>query len=84
MKLVAILNIDSSWVDEPEINPAYIFNNMSELFQYFNKLGSVEIVREPNPKGCFYDFGEVIFIDKNNSKFVFTCIYSESHSWRKW
>ena len=75
MKLVASLEIDNSWVDEPEFSPCYIFNNMRECYSYFSNIGTIVIEKEPSPYNL-YDFGEITLI-KNNFKFTFNCIYAE-------
>lgn len=79
IKLIAVLQIDSGWVDRPEnLYPAYVFDNMRSLLDTFNDLGVVEIVKEPNAN-YVYDFGEVVLCDENNFKFTFTCMYAEKH-----
>lgn len=78
MKLVSILSIDDGWVDTPNVSPAYIFNNMKDLVDYFNKLGVVEVIKEPNPNNV-YEFGAVVLIDsESNSRFYFDCIYAQN------
>jgi hypothetical protein len=81
--IIATLNIDNGWVDKPIVNPAYVFNNMKDLADYFNQLGKVEIVKEPNPNDI-YDFGTVL-LQHTHSKglqkhcnFEYTIIYAKN------
>ena len=75
MKLIVILEMNESWVDEPEFSPCYFFNNMRECYVFLSKLGTVTINKEPNPCNL-YDFGEII-LTKNNVEFIFNCRYAE-------
>lgn len=77
MKLVAILQIDSGWVDEPEFSPCYIFNNIRECYAYFSTIGTVTINKEPSPYNL-YDFGE-LFLVKDAIQFTFKCVYAENN-----
>lgn len=76
MKVVAVLNIDEGWIDEPTVRPAYIFNNIKDLLDYFSNLGEVEIIEEPNPNNI-YDFG-MVKLCLENITFNFSCMYAEN------
>lgn len=81
MKLIALLQIDS-WVDRPELSPAYIFNNTKDLVDYFNKLGTVEVVKEPDLNDP-YHFGQVVLSNliipehRDDVRFYFTTMYAK-------
>jgi len=78
MKLLAVLVVDSGWVDTPDVSPAYVFNNMRDLVNHFNELGIVEIIKEPNPNNV-YEFGQVILTENDsNCRLNFDCIYGEN------
>ena len=85
MKLIALLQIDS-WVDRPQLLPAYIFNNIKDLVDYFNKLGTVEVVKEPDLNDP-YHFGQVVLSNliisghRDDVRFCFTTMYAkEEHN----
>jgi hypothetical protein len=76
MKLVVIILDDGGWVDDPEVNPTYIFNNMKDCWDYFNAIGcEVEIIKEPNPCNL-YDLGRITLI-LNSCKYTFICSYGK-------
>lgn len=80
MKIIANLNIDDGWTDVPEVFPAYIFNNMKDLLDYFNTISVVEIIKEPSPNNI-YDFGEIIISEihghRYDLKLIFTTMYAK-------